>query len=211
MYYINERQFPKGEVLNVFNNLLVYLFRNLIKRLKFDTSVFTELNIKRTKDLKESSNSLSELFYQTKEIRHSLKYFFQDYSNFFTFRHFYANYLLPEVKTHIDILKEKPDNISSWAALEGCLFCFYCICNTIDKSDPEEMKNLKEMVDTILQIPKDIIQITRTFSHIIEHISRIYKYTEYSFNKYREKDSLFKTLQFFIVRIDQEIIISNII
>lgn len=179
MYYINEKQFPKGEVLNVFDNLLVYLFRNLIKRLKFETSVFTELNIKRTKDIKESSNSLSDLYYQTKEIRHSLKYFFQDYSNFFTFRYFYSNYLLPEMKINIENLKEKPDNISSWASLEGCLYCFYCICNTIDKSDPEEMKALKEMVDTILQIPTDIIQVTRTFSHIIEHISRIYKYTEY--------------------------------
>ena len=178
MYYINEKQFPKGEVLNVFNKLLVYLFRNLIKRLKFENSVFTELNLRRTKEVKDSSNSLSDLYHETKEIRDSLKYFFQDYSNFFTFRHFYSNYLLPEIRHNIDILKEKPDNISAWASFEGDIYCFYCICNTIDKSNPEEMKDLREMMDTILQIPKDIIQVTRTLSDIIEHVSKIFKYSE---------------------------------
>ena len=179
MYYINEKQFPKGEVLNVFNKLLVYLFRNLIKRLKFDTSVFIELNVKRTKQIKDSSNNLSDLYHETKEIRDSLKYFFQDYSNFFTFKHFYSNYLVPEIKQNIDILKEKPDNIQAWSLLEGDIYCFYCICNTIDKSSPEEMNYLGEMMEIILQIPKDNIQVTRTFSDIVEHVSKIFKHSEY--------------------------------
>ena len=160
MYYINEKQFPKGEVLNVFNNLLVYLFRNLIKRLKFDVPVFSELNLKRTKEIKDSANLLSESYHEIKELRVSLKYFFQDYSNFFTFRHFYSNYLLPEVKTNIDILREKPENVHAWSSLEGCIQCFYCICNTIDKADDVEMQGLREMMETILQIPKEFIQIT---------------------------------------------------
>ena len=149
MYYINEKQFPKGEVLNVFNNLLVYLFRNLIKRLKFDTHVFKELNLKRTKIIKDSNNNLSDDYHVTKEIRDSLKYFFQDYSNFFTFGHFYTNYLLPEVKENIEILKGKPDNIQAWASLEGDIYCFYCICNTIDKTNEVELRVLSEMLETI--------------------------------------------------------------
>jgi hypothetical protein len=178
MYYINEKQFPKGEILSVFNNLLVFLFRNLIKRLRYEIPVFSELNVKRTKEIKDSTNPISDSYHDKKEMRSSLKFFFQDYSNFFTFRNFYSNYLFPEVKLSIDILKEKPDNLSAWASLEGSIQAFYCICNSIDKSEPEDMQYMKEMMEIILQIPKEFIQITRTFSHIIEHVSKIFKYSE---------------------------------
>ena len=93
-----------------------------MKFFKFDDDIFTGLNQK-----KKKAYSNDDSYITTMEYRDTLKYFFQDFANFFSFSFFYDNILLPQISIVGGQLQNKPTDINLWCCLEALLYCFSCI------------------------------------------------------------------------------------
>jgi len=105
-----------------YGKLIVETLMGLMKFFKFDDDIFTGLNQKKKKEYINDDS-----FTTTVEYRDSLKFFFQDFANFFSFSFFYDKILLPQISIVGSQLEKSPTNINLWCCLEALLYCFYCI------------------------------------------------------------------------------------
>lgn len=94
-----------------------------IKLVKFDNSVFLELNQMKARKVKDN-----HLLRETSEYRKVIKYFLYDFSREYSFDFIYTNILLPEITQTINEIKKDINNLSAWASLEAEIFSFGAIC-----------------------------------------------------------------------------------
>ena len=179
-------------IINNFKNIFLQLVINFIGLTNFEDKIFVELNIKKTKALKDNDE-----YNITMDFREAVKDILLIYIDFFGFNSLFEEILFPQFKNIVGKIKEDQKNINNWCKIENLLFIFSNICKYSQPTDPC-FENVKVLFHTMFDIPKEYIQITRTVTDIIDNCSSILS---------QDKDLLFKGFNYLINGLDNNLVI----
>lgn len=162
--YLLINQIAPREILAQFKSLFLQMILNCIWLIQFNDDIFRQLNLKKTKYLRNNDDYLNVIDY-----RNHIRNLFKNFAKEYTFELFYNDILLGEFNTTINALKQNPTEIKGWARLEALLFTFNCICK--EANNVKDISFLKMLFNIILEIPTSFVHITRTVTYIIDDLS----------------------------------------
>lgn len=165
LQFFYSQKITTSEILANFKSMFVQLILNMIKLMQFDPDLFKELNIKKTKSFRNNDDYCS-----VKNYRASIKEFFCDFMRDFSFDFIYTEIIFPQVSKTVEEIKSKPNDMHYWSRFEVLLYTFYCACMEISKDS--DLTFLNTLFDTIFEIPKEFIQITRTVTDILDAMTK---------------------------------------
>jgi hypothetical protein len=154
---------PTTEMIQRYGNIIKELVFNFLKMIKYKNETFIELNQTDKNRIKDQDS-----FNETSKYRKTIKLFFEDLANFYSFNFIYAEILLPVMTKTVNDIKQDINNVSAWADLETEIVLFSCICNKIDKNS--DMAFLDTIFDTMFEIPENILQIRKKVADVIDEM-----------------------------------------
>ena len=162
-----EQNYSIQDIKNNFNNIYQNLIKNLISLMKFDDKTFQKLNQNKSKQLKNDDE------YNTiKDYRYAIKPFFEDFCQNYGFNFIFNEIIYPEFNSIISNIKQNQNDISLWCKLENILHAVSCIMRAINIQEKQINEkifdNLKILIYTIFDIPKEFAQIIKTVTFIFE-------------------------------------------
>ena len=188
--YLYNKNYSIEQVMNIFKNLFIQLIQNLIILTKFDENIFSKLNISKPKELKND-----EEYNYVIDFRNSIKEFLEDFVQNYGFNFVFDEILYPEFINIINKIKENQKNILLWSKLENILYIFSCISKNIDIKD-KSFENVMILFHTIFDIPKELVQIIRTITDIMDNCSKILS---------QDKDLLLKGFKYLVNGLDNKL------
>lgn len=166
MQFVFNKGIKTEEILSIFKPMFIELIMNMMKLMQFDKNIFAELNVKKTKELRNNDE-----FTSVRDFRESIQEFFYDFARDYTFEFIYGEILFPQISKTIEEIKIKPNELLCWSRLEVLLYTFKCIAREINKEG--DLTFLYTLFDTIFQVPKEFAQITRTVTDILDTINSL--------------------------------------
>ena len=166
MQYVFNKRIKTEEILVIFKPMFIELVMNMMKLMQFDKTIFGELNVKKTKEFRNSDE-----YNAVKDFRDSLKEFFIDFARDYTFEFIYGEILFPQITKTVEEIKTKPNELQCWSRLEVLLYTFNCTAREINADG--DLAFLHTLFDTIFQVPKEFAQITRTVTDILDTINSL--------------------------------------
>ena len=199
--YLNQALYEKNYTLKDlalnFKNIFIALIKNLIDLMKFDDKIFKKLNTSKTKVFKDD-----DLYNDTLDFRHNIQPFFEDFCENYGFNFIFNEIIYPEFNIIILNIKQNQKDISLWCKLENILYSISCIMRVINIKEKENNKNIFDNLNTvfytIIDIPKEFVQIIRTITRIIEDSP------EGIFN---EKNLLLKCFKYLVDGLDNKLLL----
>lgn len=178
-------------------NLFQELIMNLINLTKFDDDVFKKLNKSKIKALKDDDD-----YNNTLDYRHPIKNFLEDFCNIYGFNFIFNDIIYPEFNNIILNIRQNQKDISSWCKLENILYILSSIIIILDMKKESKNKNtlinLNTLFYTILEIPKEFVQIIRTMTDILENSPK---------EIFIEKELLLKIFNFLVNGLDNKLLL----
>ena len=163
--FLCEKQVSINNVMAQFKDIFIQLIKNMIELMKFPSHVFQLLNEKKTKYLKQDDE-----YNNIKDYRENLNSFLSDFTRIYSFNFVYNNIIYPEFLNTVQNIKENSNNLNHWSKFEAILYTFSCISELVTL---KEMNSLNVLFNTILDVPKKFIQITRTVTDIVDQMENI--------------------------------------
>ena len=190
--FLVENKETYGNIMNNFKIIFMKLVVNFIGLTNFEDEIFNKLNIKKTKALKDDDE-----YNITMDYRDAAKDILINYIDFFGFNSFFEEILFPQFTNIVSKIKEDQKKINNWSKLENLLFIFSCVCKYLQPNDPC-FENVKVLLFTMFDIPKEYIQIIRTATDIIDNCASILS---------KDKDLLIKGFNYLINGLDSDLVI----
>ena len=163
--FLNEKQVTPENIMRQFKEIFIQLIKNMINLMTFPNDIFKLLNENSTKKLKQYDDYIN-----IKDYRYSIKNFLSNFAKIYTFNFVYSNIIYPEFKKTVERIKENPNNLNHWSKFESILCALSSIVEVIKEN---ELDSLNIVFNTILDVPKYYIQITRTTTDIIDEIDNL--------------------------------------
>ena len=146
-----------------FKDLYIQFIVNTLKLIQFNDELFIHLNKQKTSSLKHDEDYLEVIKYR-KTIQGALNQFAREYG----FNFIYDNIIYPQFMIVVSEIKAVPTSTSLWSRFESLLFMFMCVCNKLPSGN--DLSVYEPFFDTIFDIPKELMQIIRTFSDTLEKL-----------------------------------------
>ena len=163
--FLYEKQVTPENIMIQFKQTFIQLIKNMINLMTFPYDIFKLLNENKTKKLKQYDDYIN-----IKDYRYSIKIFLTNFTRSYTFNFVYINVIFPEFKKTVERIKENPNNLNHWSKFESILCALSSIVELVKE---KELNSLNVIFNTILDVPKEYIQITRTVTYIIDQIDHI--------------------------------------
>jgi hypothetical protein len=136
------------------------------------------------------------------DFRYSVKTFLEDFCQNYGFNFLFNEIIYPEFNAIILNIKQAQKDISLWCKLENILYAVSSIMRVINVKDKENNKkifdNLIILFYTIIDIPKEFVQIIRTVTGIIEDCPT---------GIIHEKNLLLKCFKYLVEGLDNKLIL----
>ena len=163
--FLYERQVSKENILAQFKGYYIQLIKNLVELIKFPSDIFKTLNEAKTKVLKHDDE-----YNNIKDYRYVIKQFLLNFTKDYSFNFIFNEILFPEFIKTVEKIKNNSNNLNYWSKFEAILYAFSSISELVKES---ELKSLNVIFNTILDVPKNFFQITRTVTDIIDHLENV--------------------------------------
>lgn len=176
----------KESALNKFKDMYIQFIMNTLSLVQFPDDLFIELNKQRTKYFKKDDE-----YSAIKNFRESIEGILGNFANEYGFNFVYDNVIYPQFNSVVSEIKQSPTNTSLWSRFETLLFAFESICSEIPIDN--DMSAYEPFFEIVFEVPKELIQIIRTFTHVMDNL------------KYHLKNNsrlLFKSFELLIKCID---------
>ena len=167
--YLYNLNYSIEDIMNTFENIFIHYIQNLISLTKFDDDIFMKLNNKN----KESLCLNEEEYITTCDFRNVVWDILEDFIKYYRYNIIFDKILYPEINKIIIKIKENQKNINNWSKLENLLYIFSCLVNDIDQKNKLD-DNIVILFHTMLDIPKEYIQITKTNAEIISYCPSLF-------------------------------------
>ena len=192
-----DKKYTVHDIKSNFKNIFQDLFKNLIILTKFEKNIFKTLNKSKRKALKNDDD-----YNNTLDYRDTIKNFLENFSLNLGFDFIFDEILYPEFNNIILSIKLNQQDLSLWCYLESILYILSCIIITIKTEDKNiNLQNIYILLYTILDIPKEYIQIIRTISYIIENIPN---------DILKDKELILKIIKYLIEGLDNKLLLKYV-
>ena len=168
--FLYEKQVSPENIMIQFKQIFIQLIKNMINLMTFPYDIFKLLNENKTKKVKQYDDYIN-----IKDYRYSIKNFLTNFTRSYTFNFVYINIIYPEFTKTVERIKENPDNLNHWSKFESILCALSSIVELIKE---KELDSLNVIFNTILDVPKNYVQITRTVTDIIDQIDHLLGYNQ---------------------------------
>ncbi len=162
-FILSDLQVPTSEMIDRYGNIVKELVFTFLKMIKYKNETFIELNQIDKNKIKDQDS-----FNETSKYRKTLKLFFEDLANFYSFNFIYSEILLPVITKTVNEIKQDINNVSAWADLETEIVLFACICHKIDRNS--DLVFLDTIFDTMFEIPENLLQIRKKVADVIDEM-----------------------------------------
>ena len=195
--FLYEKNYTLQDIKVNFKNIFMDLIKNLIFLMKFEDKIFKKLNTNKTKVFKNDDE-----YNNTLDFRYSVKTFLEDFCQNYGFNFLFNEIIYPEFNAIILNIKQAQKDISLWCKLENILYAVSSIMRVINVKDKENNEkifdNLIILFYTIIDIPKEFVQIIRTVTGIIEDCPT---------GIIQEKNLLLKCFKYLVEGLDNKLIL----
>jgi hypothetical protein len=113
------------DIIQTYGELINKIIISMMNLVKFEDSVFLELNKYKSKKIKEV-----HLYKEKQNYRKTIKLFLHDIAGILSFNYIYNVILLPAITQTVELIKINIDNVGAWASIEAEIFCFESICSS---------------------------------------------------------------------------------
>lgn len=150
---------------HVFISLIDDVINEIIRKSKWKTSIFEELNKEKYSKMKKN-----EEFEHEEDKRVYIKEFFTRISNIIPSIEIINKYIKPSFSIVCNDLKENSQSIKLWNSFESLVFILHSVIKNLKL---EEFTQIDDIFQVLLNVPLEISQISRSITDFIDEVKEM--------------------------------------